>query len=271
LPVVRATQGADGRWPAAPGGEVAGQVAALGAGVQGWWVGQRVVAVAFTGAYADFATGPATFAAPIPEAISDATAVALLRNGQVALGALHAGRLAPDDTVLVTAAAGGVGHLAVQLAKALGAKRVVAAVGSPGKEAFVRRLGADAVLSYADGAPDWGEAADLALDGAGGAALARSVAALDVFGRLVSYSAAGGTVQVNDLRSQARSIIGFGVAHLARRSPDSYARHREDLWNLATTGHLRPAIHAELPLSDAVQAHRVLLSRENLGKIVLLP
>jgi NADPH:quinone reductase-like Zn-dependent oxidoreductase len=187
------------------------------------------------------------------------------------LGALHAGGLQPGDTVLITAAAGGVGHLAVQLARVLGARRVLAAVGSSGKEAFVRKLGADAVVSYADTAAAWHETVNIVLDGVGQAALHRGIAALAPFGRLVSSSASGGTVQVNDLRSQARSIIGFTVAHLARHAPQRYAQHREQLWQLAINGRVHAAVHAELPLIDAQLAHRILLSRENLGKVVLLP
>jgi NADPH:quinone reductase len=270
LPVVRGTRTASGPWPASPGGEVAGRVAALGPAVEGWDVGDRVVAVAFGGAYAEFAAVPVAFAAAIPAAVGDAAAIAVLRNGQVALGALRAGGLVTGDRVLVTAAAGGVGHLAVQLARALGARRVVAAVGSTGKETFLKGLGADAVLQYRDSAAVWEEEVDLALDGAGGAALRRGVDALAVFGRLVSYSAAGGTVEVNDLRGQARSLIGFAVAHIARKSPDRYAQHREQLWQLVEGGALRPAVHAELPLTQAAHAHQALLDRENLGKVVLV-
>lgn len=215
--------------------------------------------------------GPGSLTTAVPETLGDATAVALLRNGHVALGALHAGGLHSGETVLITAAAGGVGHLAVQLAHVLGAERVLAAVGSSGKEAFVRELGADAVLSYADTAAAWHETVDLVLDGVGQAALHRGIAALAPFGRLVSYSASGGTVQVNNLRSQARSIIGFTVAHLARHSPQHYAQHRDELWRLALEGQLRAAIHAELPLTNAPRAHQILLSRKNLGKVVLLP
>jgi NADPH:quinone reductase-like Zn-dependent oxidoreductase len=99
---------------------------------------------------------PVAFAAAIPATLSDAAAVAVLRNGQVALGALRAGALIASDRVLITAAAGGVGHLAVQPAEALGAQRVVAAVGSTGKEPFLRGLGANAVVQYGDEAAGLG-------------------------------------------------------------------------------------------------------------------
>lgn len=270
-PVVRGLETATGPWPLAPGGEVAGRVAAVGSDVPGWAVGDRLVGVAFGSAYADQTTVPAAFAASIPDAVEDVSAVAVARNGQVALGALRAGGLEEGDRVLVTAAAGGVGHLAVQLAKAFGAGRVVAAVGSPGKAEFLRGLGADAVVEYTDTAPDWDEEVDLVLDGAGGAALRRGVQALAVFGRLVSYSAAGGPVEVNDLRAHARSVIGFGIAHLARRTPQRYAAQRDELWRLVAQGRVRGVVHAALPLTAASDAHRMLLARENRGKVVLLP
>lgn len=271
LPVVRQTRHTRGPWPVAPGGEVAGRVAAIGPEAGDWQIGQRVVSVAFGGAYAEYATVPIEFSAAIPDDIDDGTAVSLLRNGHVALGALRAGGLVEDDRVLVTAAAGGVGHLAVQLARANGARRVVAAVGSAGKETFLENLGADAVVSYADGAPPWEQPVDLVVDGTGGRAMQRGIGALEPFGRLVSLSAAGGTLEVNDLRAHARSVIGFAIAHLARRSPDRYARHRDELWQLAADGLIRAAVHAELPLADAGNAHRVLERPENHGKVILRP
>ncbi|HVX45989.1 MAG TPA: zinc-binding dehydrogenase [Mycobacteriales bacterium] len=271
LPVVRQTRSADSPWPLSPGGEVAGRVSALGPGVTGWTAGQRVVSIAFGGAYAERAVVPVAFSTAIPDPIADNTAVALLRNGQVALGALQAGAVALTDRVLVTAAAGGVGHLAVQLARALGGRDVVAAVGSPGKEAFLEEFGIATVLSYAEDAPAWDVSVDLVIDGAGGSALTRGISALETFGRLVSFSAAGGTLEVNDLRVQSRRLIGFSIAHLARLAPQQYAQNRETLWRLAATGAIRPAIHAELPLADAADAHRIIEARTNRGKIVLRP
>ncbi|MEV4319701.1 alcohol dehydrogenase catalytic domain-containing protein [Actinocrispum sp. NPDC049592] len=122
LPVVRLVHG-EPEVPHLPGGEVAGRVVAIGSGVTGWQVGQRAVGIAFTGGYAEFAVVPAPFLTPIPDAADDAAAVALVRSGQVALGALRAANPQPGESVLVTGAAGGVGHLAVQLARELGPAR----------------------------------------------------------------------------------------------------------------------------------------------------
>jgi NADPH:quinone reductase-like Zn-dependent oxidoreductase len=133
LPVVRLTRGGPGGagvpLPHAPGGDVVGRVAAVGAGVTGWELGRRVAALAPTGAYAEYVPVPAALAAPVPGGIDDEAAVQMVRGGQVALGVLRAAGLQGGEDVLVTAAAGGVGHLSVQLARILGAARVVAAIG----------------------------------------------------------------------------------------------------------------------------------------------
>lgn len=275
LPVVRLTHG-DGAGsgvplPHAPGGEIVGRVAAVGAGATGWQVGQRAAGLAFTGGYAEFASVPAGFLTPVPDEVDDAAAVALVRSGQVALGALRAGGLRPGERVLVTAAAGGVGHLAVQLARCLGAGHVVAAVGTATKNDFLRGLGADDVVRYDQPVAEWGDPVDVVLDGVGGAVQDTVVGLLAPFGRLVSYNANGSTVDVNLLRLHARSVIGFAMAHQAARRPETYARHQRELWDLHREGALRPAIHGTLPLDRAADAHRVIESRENLGKVVLLP
>ena len=248
-----------------PGGEVVGRIAAIGPDVTGWEVGQRAAGLAFTGAYAEFAAVKAPFLAPLPDDVDDLAALTLVRSGQVALGALRAGALQPGENVLVTSAASGVGHLAVQLAQILGAKRVVAAVGSLTKADFLRDLGADEVVSYGQITGPL----DVALDGTGGEVQKAALEALDPFGRLVSYNANGDTVDVNQLRFHSKSVIGFAMAHLASRRPEIYDRHRRELWEFCADGRLRPAIHAVLPLSDATEAHRIIQARENLGKVVL--
>lgn len=268
LPIVRLSRGHGGELPQVPGGEVVGRVAAIGPNVTGWAVGQRAAGLAFTGAYAEYATVAAPFLAPVPDEVDDAAAVALVRGGQVALGTLRAAAVQPGESVLVTAAAGGVGHLAIQLARVLGASRVVAAVGDDTKAAFVREMGANEVIRYDN--PDT-EPVDVVLDGAGGPAQTATLPLLAPFGRFVSFNAAGEPVDVNELRFHARSVIGFAMAHLASRRPEVYARHRRELWDLHVQRKLRPAIHATLDLADAAEAHRIIEARGNLGKIVLTP
>ncbi|WLW51007.1 quinone oxidoreductase family protein [Streptomyces sp. SX92] len=267
LPVVRkVTEAAE---PVPLGGEIAGEVVAVGADVTGFRAGDRVTGLCFGHGYADFALLRQAMASPVPETASAADAVALVRSGLVALGALTAARPEPGETVLVTAAASGVGHLAVQLAKARGAARVVGAVSDPAKAAFVRSLGADAVVAYTD--ESWGEPVDHVLDAVGGDLLTPALAALAPGGRLVAYSSGGGTIQAYDLLVGAKSVIGFQMARMARDEPALYERWREELWRYLATGTLRPAVHGEFALEDAAQAHEVIETRSNRGKVILRP
>lgn len=254
--------------PCAPGGDVAGVVAAVGEGVRRFAVGDRVAAVAFTGAYAEFAVVGAALSTPLPDDVRAVDAVAVVRNGQVAYGALRAGEITAGQAVAVTAAAGGVGHLAVQLARILGAAEVIGAVSTTGKAEFVRGLGAADVLEY----PAFGatECADLVVDGVGGDVLTRSVAALRPFGTVVSYSALDGTVDVTPLRMGMRAVRGFAMAPFVRRFPDEYVTRHGALWQWLRSAALRPATTC-FPLTEVVAAHRLLADRTNLGKVVLVP
>jgi NADPH:quinone reductase-like Zn-dependent oxidoreductase len=267
LPVVRkVTEAAE---PIALGGELAGEVVTVGAGVTRFRSGDRVTGLCFGHGYADFALLHEAMASPVPDGASAVDAVALVRSGLVALGALEAARAEPGETVLVTAAASGVGHLAVQLARVRGAARVVAAVSDPAKADFVRSLGADEVAVYGD--DSWGDPVDCVLDAVGGELLPRAVAALAPGGRLVAYSSGGGTIQAYDLLAGAKSVIGFQMARIARGRRDLYERWRQELWRLFGEGSLTPVVHGEFSLHDAAKAHEAIESRGNLGKVVLRP
>ncbi|CAL9288519.1 quinone oxidoreductase family protein [Streptomyces sp. SudanB182_2057] len=267
LPVVRKV--AEAAEPVPLGGEVAGEVVATGPGVSRFRAGDRVTGLCFGHGYADFAVVHEAMASPVPDDAGFVTAIALVRSGLVAYGALKAARLAPGESVLVTAAASGVGHLAVQLARARGAGRVVGAVSSAAKADFVRSLGADDCVRYDD--DGWGEPVDCVLDAVGGELLAPALAALAPHGRLVAYSSGGGTIQAYDLLVGAKSVTGFQMALIARERPELYERWRRDLWRLHAEGVLKPAVHGEFALQDAAAAHRVITSRANLGKVVLRP
>ncbi|MEU3336553.1 zinc-binding dehydrogenase [Streptomyces sp. NPDC006668] len=267
LPVVRkVTEAAE---PVPLGGEIAGEVVAAGAGVTRFTAGDRVTGLCFGHGYADFALLHEAMASPVPDTASVVDAVALVRSGMVALGALEAARPEPGEAALVTAAASGVGHLAVQLARRRGAARVVGAVSDPGKAGFVRSLGADEVIVY--GADGWGEPVDYVLDGVGGELLTPGIAALAPGGRLVAYSSGGGTVRAYDLLVGAKSVIGFQMARIARGKPELYERWRRELWRLHAERAVRPVVHGEFALEDAAKAHAVVESRGNLGKVVLRP
>ncbi|MGW1198809.1 quinone oxidoreductase family protein [Streptomyces sp. NPDC002536] len=269
LPVVRKVREGGMPLPASLGGEVAGEIVAVGPEVTEFAVGERVTGLCFGDGYADFALLHTAMASRIPDGATSADAVALVRCGLVALGAYEAARPAEGESVLVTGAASGVGHLAVQLAKARGAGRVVAAVGSAAKAEFVRSLGADEVVAYEEAS--WGDPVDIALDAVGGELLSPCLAALAPGGRLVTYSSGGGTLQAYDLLVGAKSAIGFQMALIARNRPALMEQWRQELWELFAAGRLRPHVHAELPLEDAAKAHEIIESRTNQGKVILRP
>ncbi|MFF7591345.1 zinc-binding alcohol dehydrogenase family protein [Kitasatospora purpeofusca] len=267
LPTVRKLRGSGE--PVPLGGEVAGEVLALGAGVAGFGVGDRVTGLCFADAYAEFAVLNAGMASLIPDGATAVEAVALVRSGLVARGAYEAARPEPGESVLVTAAASAVGTLAVQYAKAGGASRVVAAVSSADKADFVRSLGADEVVRYGDA--DWGGPYDVILDGVGGELLDPAVRALATGGRLVAFSSGGGTVEAYELLLRGASLIGFQMRAVALGKPELYHRWLRELWQLRDAGTLRPAVHEEIPLREAARAHAVIEQRRNLGKVVLVP
>ncbi|MFC0599244.1 quinone oxidoreductase family protein [Streptomyces palmae] len=269
LPMVRKVRDGGVPLPGVLGGEVAGRVAALGHGVTGFAVGDRVTALCFRDSYAERSVVRAAMATPIPDGAGAADAVALVRGGLVALGAHHAARPEPGESVLVTAAASGVGHLAVQLAREHGASRVVAAAGSADKAEFLRGLGADEVIGY-DRLTGI-EPVDIVLDAVGGELLSPAVAALAPGGRLVAYSSGGGTLSAYDLLVGGKSAIGFQMAQVAMSRPEQVERWRQELWRLVAEGRLRPMVHAALPLAEAATAHKIIESRANTGKVVLVP
>lgn len=265
--------------PVTPGFEVAGTVAALGEGVSGPEEGAWVVAVLDSGGYAEYAVAAADSVVEVPDGVSlEAAAAALLVQGITAYGVLHdAGRISGGDNVLVQAAAGGVGTLAVQLARLAGADTVIGTVGSERKRDLVRSLGADHALDY--GEEDWpdkvleatdGRGADVVMESVGGDAAARAFECLAPLGRLVMFGAASGKPMpppdLMRLNVQGQSLVGFGGPWI--RLGRVQAARAEISRNL-TNGELAPVIGLSLPLAEASEAHRALENRETTGKILL--
>lgn len=272
--------------PLIPGVEVAGTVAALGAGVGGLAIGQRVAAALFAagihgGGYAEQVVAPADVVAPLPDGLSFPEATALQVQG---LTALHLLRQNPPSgrTVLISAAAGGVGSLLVQLAKRGGARRVLAMASSAEKRALARELGADVVIDYSR--PDWpdvvraaagGVGPELIFDASGGDIPARSLALLAPFGRLVLY----GPLSIADFRPGSedlktlifgnRALGGFSL--LPNLAPDRLKAELNDLFALAAGGAIRTLDGGSFPLAQAGAAHEALESRRSAGKVVLVP
>lgn len=270
--------------PSVLGTEVAGVVEEVGDGVTEIGLGARVAVPLFAagasfGGYAEYVLIDAAFIILLPDALSFEKATALMVQG---LTALHLVRQAPPrgKTVLVNAAAGGVGSLLVQLAKLAGARIVVGGASSPGKLAFARGLGADAGVDYTRA--DWVEQARAATGGAGvdivyesvgGSVTMASLEALAPLGQLVIYGALNiqsfqlGVPELLGLIFRNQSITGFAVAPLltAERLREGLA----ELFALEVSGQLTVTVGGTFPLECAAEAHRALESRRTTGKLVL--
>lgn len=277
--------------PFVPGGEIAGTVETLGEGVDGPPPGTRVLALAgpdgSTG-YAQFAVADAARVVPIPEGVDDDTASTVLVAGLTPLLMLtESARLQPGETVLVPAAAGGVGSYAVSLAKLLGAGTVIALAGSADKRAAALDRGADHALDPSD--PHWpvtvreltaGAGVDVALEATGDEALERTLEALAPFGRVVVYGYASrvpatlGPAAMESLLYRPalnQSIAGFNVGAYFVMRPQVAGPLIGRLLAMLAAGELKVPIHRRLPLSEAAEAHRLVEARDVQGKVVLKP
>jgi NADPH2:quinone reductase len=263
--------------PGIPTGDVVGTVVATGDRVDAGLVGKRVASLV-EDAFADQVLADAEWLAPVPDGVDDGMASMLPMGGPVARGALRIGRLAAGETVLVHAAAGGIGHVAVQLAKLHGAGTVVATAGSAAKLDFVRDLGADVAVDYTD--PDWPErvraaapgGVDVVLDSVAGSMLERSVDLLAPLGRLVVYGAADGEPGAVPVTLYAlRSLVGFSLLAWRAARPELARADVTEVAEHAAAGRLRTVVHARLPLTEAAKAHRILEGREQLGRVLLGP
>jgi NADPH2:quinone reductase len=272
--------------PFIPGVEIAGTIAALGEGVTTFAVGDRVAAALYvagvqSGGYAEQVAVTADVVVRLPDEISSAAALALQVQGLTALHLLRS-HPAAGKNVLVSAAAGGVGSLLVQLAKRGGAKRVIAMASSAEKLALVRELGADAGVDYTQA--DWpeqvravtdGAGPDLIFDASGGDVPAQCLALLAPFGRLVLY----GPLSLADFRPDAEALkalifgnrIVAGFSLLPHLAPERLAGELGELFALATSGALKLLPGASFPLAQASAAHAALESRRTAGKLVLVP
>lgn len=266
--------------PSAVGMEVAGTIADRGDGVDGLNPGTRVVAWVEHG-YADYALARADSVVPVPDEVDLRSAACLPVQGMTAYQVLReAGGLHIGEAVLVHAAAGGVGSLAVQLARLLGARTVVGTASRPEKLAYVRELGADAAVNYTQA--NWveqvleateGRGVELVLESVGGDVARHSLDCLTPFGRMVSFGAASGSpaeIPTMALMMANKSVVGYSLDGWLSKI-DRTAEAMEQLLHFLGTGELRVTIGATFPLDGAAEAHRAIAERRTIGKTLLLP
>lgn len=268
--------------PFIPGLEAAGTIDALGAGVRGLEVGQRVAVHADGGSYAEFTLASTVSTFPIPDSLDWDTAACFPSVGTTSFNLLmQAARMAPGDTVLIHAAAGGIGSTAVQLARTLGAGTIIGTVGSADKAKLILSLGADAAINYrVENVPErvkeitGGAGADVVLDGVGADTFEGSLAALAPFGRLVAFGQSSGPPPAaffGQLYGDNKSIIGYSTGGHRRSRPEALRQPGNAALKLLIQGRWKPVIGARLPLAQAATAHRMIEDRESTGKVLLVP
>ncbi len=278
----RRNQYVESQWlPFTPGSEVAGTVAEVGNGVEDVNVGDRVVTLLGTGGYATYAASRAQNLIPIPEGMNFDEAAAIPLQGLTAYHVLEtSGRLKEGESVLVHAAAGGVGYLAVQMAKLMGASPVIATASTQEKLNLASELGADVLVNYTE--EDWpdrvreatgGAGADVILEMVGGDFIQKNLECLAAFGRMVVYGSASGdrgTLVPMDLMYHNQIVAGFYLPRLMTR-PDLFGPSLQEVLGWISSGQVSLTIGARYPLEQAPDAHDALEGRQTTGKIVLNP
>jgi len=264
--------------PWIPGREAAGEVVGVGASVEPGLIGARVAWFSphSSGTYAEFATVPSSalfrFAAELPFEVM----AALPAQGLTAHGLVRMAALRPGQTVLVLAAAGGLGQILVQLARRAGA-RVIGAVSSPHKQDAVAALGAEVIPAYerfdqVARSMTSGHGVDVVFDSVGRATHAESLAALARYGRLICYGDASGLpppIDVEALYSRSLQVGAFGLD--TEQDPEGFDLARRELVDALRDGSLRLSVSRSFPLAQAAAAHAEIESRRTTGKLVLVP
>jgi len=273
-----------GFYPPPPGAsdvlglECAGTVAALGPDVTEFAVGDPVAALLTGGGYAEYVVVPTGQVTPIPAGLDAVQAAAIMETAcTVWSNLVMVGRLSAGETLLVHGGSSGIGTMAIQVAKEIGA-RVVTTVGSSEKATAVTALGADLVINYRD--HDFAEAmagagisADVILDIMGAKYLAPNVNALSVGGRLVIIGLQGGIaaeLNLGLLLMKRASVTATSLrARPTAEKAEIVAATRANVFPMIESGAVRPIVHATFPLADVASAHRILEESSHIGKLVL--
>lgn len=265
--------------PFTPGSEVAGVVDAVGDGVTGLAVGDRVQAMASGGTYCEYSIAPAGKVFRIPDTMGFQEAASMIVIYQTSYFALtHRTQITPGEWLLVHAAAGGVGLSAMQIGHALGA-RVIATAGSEEKLQFCRSQGAEHALNYRDA--NWvdqvkqitgGKGADLIYDPVGGEVFDLSTKCIASEGRLLVIGFAGGaipSIAVNRILLKQISVVGVYWGGYLEHHPQYMRQAQDELFKMYEAGQIRSVVSQAFPLADAVKALDELGSRRSYAKVVL--
>lgn len=273
--------GKDKGLPRISGLQVVGRVVEVGPAGDHSLIGKKVAALLQGGGYAQFVSAPANTTFVIPESANDTMLAAIPTQGITAWLMLNAStQLHPGESVLVHGAGGGVGSLAVQIAKAMGAGLVVASAGSEEKRTFARSLGADITIDYE--LPDWPKAVleatsdrgvDIILESIGGEIFEQNFECLAPFGRYIIFGSTRGPgkpFEPRRLMSKAQSMTGIYLPVFLAK-PELIRKGVTELVDQVIYGKLRAQVSAVLPLSQIAEAHRLLEERQVLGAVVLDP
>ncbi|MFJ1808892.1 MULTISPECIES: NAD(P)H-quinone oxidoreductase [unclassified Streptomyces] len=264
-----------------PGLECSGRIAAIGPGVSGWAVGDEVCALLAGGGYAEKVVVPAGQLLPVPESVDLRRAAALPEvTSTVWSNVFMIAHLRPGETLLVHGGSSGIGTMAIQLAKAVGA-RVAVTAGTKEKLEQCAELGADILINYREQdfvaelkqATD-GAGADVVLDNMGAKYLDRNVQALAVNGRLAIIGMQGGIKAELNIGALLGKRAAISATSLRARPLEEkaaiVAAVREHVWPLLAAGHVRPVVDREVPMSDAAAAHRHVEASGHVGKVLLV-
>jgi NADPH:quinone reductase len=269
------------RLPYIPGAEVSGIVSEVGEGVKRVKKGDRVVAMMDSGGYAEFALTDERSIIPIPYGLDFKIAAAIPVQGLSAYHILKTlGRLQQGETVLIHAAAGGVGLLAVQLAKRFGAGKVIATASTENKLLLAKEMGADVLVNYSE--DEWekkvldatsGNGVDLALEMAGGDIFYKTLKCLAHFGRMIIYGVASGEQSrfyPSSLMAKNQSVTGFFLPPLMRNS-ELTKKILHEIFQYVAIGDLKVTVGHVFPLEEAAKVHSLMQGRQTVGKVILQP
>ncbi len=266
--------------PFTPGFEFAGKVTAVGDGVDRFQPGRRVMAKVDKGAFAEYAVAPVDDVRPLPDSMSEAEGAAFPLVYQTSYFALaFRGQLQKGETVLIHSAAGGVGLAAVQIARALGAGKIIGTAGSDAKLQLIRDNGADLALNYQT--EDFveivkretqGRGADVIFDPVGGEVCERNVKCVAFEGRIVIIGFTSGKFSnfvSNHILIKNYSIVGLYWGSYHKYNPAKITSAWKELRALYDAGRLKPVIGGRYPMEKVADAMEFLASRQAVGKIVL--